>query len=69
MQQMIPDENRLKELFKQTFAELLQEQKGLLYDVFTEVLEDMGMVNAIKEGETTAAVSREQVFEVLESAS
>jgi len=69
MQQIIADKNQLKEVFKQALAELLQEQRDLLYDVFAEVLEDIAMVNAIKEGEATAIVSRKQVFEILESES
>ena len=69
MQQIIDDKNQLKEVFKQAFAELLQEQRDLLYDVFTEVLEDIALANAIKEGEETEVVSREQVFKILESES
>ena len=64
MQQIIDDKNQLKEVFKQAFAELLQERRDLLYDVFTEVLEDIALTNAIKEGEETEIVSREQVFEL-----
>ena len=66
MQQIIDDKNQLKEVFKQALAELLQERKDLLYDVFTEVLEDIALANAIKEGEETEIVSREQVFKILE---
>ena len=40
-------------MFKQAFAELLQERRDLLYDVFIEVLEDIALANAIKEGEET----------------
>ena len=69
MQQMIADKNQLKEVFKQAFAELLQEQRDLLYDVFAEVLEDIALANAIKEGEETEIVSRKQVFKILESES
>ena len=64
MQQIIDDKNQLKEVFKQAFAELLQERRDLLYDVFTEVLEDIALANAIKEGEETEIVSREQVFKL-----
>ena len=63
---MIDDKNQLKEVFKQAFAELLQERRDLLYDVFTEVLEDIALANAIKEGEATEIVSREQVFKILD---
>ncbi len=66
MQQIIDDKNQLKEVFKQAFTELLQERRDLLYDVFTEVLEDISLVNAIKEAEETEIVSREQVFKILD---
>ena len=69
MQPMIADKNQLKEVFKQALAELLHEQRDLLYDVFTEVLEDIAMANAIKEGEETEVVSRKHVFKILESES
>ena len=69
MQEIIDDKNQLKEVFKQAFAELLQEQRDLLYDVFTEVLEDIALANAIKEGEETEIVARKQVFKILESES
>lgn len=63
------DENRIKGLFKQAFLELLQERRDLLYELFAEVVEDFALVNAIKEGETTATVSRKEVFQILEGAS
>ena len=69
MQQVIDDENQLKEVFKQAFAELLQERKDLLYNVFPEVLEDIALVNAIKEEENTEIVDINQVFQILESKS
>ena len=41
----------------------------LLYDVFFEVLEDIALANAIKEGEETEIVPGKQVFKILESES
>ena len=69
MQQIIDDENKLKEVLKQAFAELLQERRDLLYDVFAEVLEDIGLANAIKEEENAQIVDRDQVFQILGSKS
>jgi hypothetical protein len=46
-----------------------QERRDLLYDVFSEVLEDIALVNAIKEGESAEIVSREEIFQILESES
>ena len=69
MQQIIEDENQLKEVFKQAFAELLQERRDLLYDVFGEVLEDIALANAIKEGENIEIVGKDEVFQIVESES
>lgn len=69
MQQIIENENQLKEVFKQAFAELLQERRDLLYDVFSEVLEDVALANAIKEGENTEIVGKDEVFQIVESES
>lgn len=69
MQPIIEDENQLKEVFKQAFVELLQERRDLLYDVFSEVLEDIALANAIKEGENTEILGREEVFQIVESES
>ena len=66
MQLITDDKNQLKKVFKQAFAELLQERRDLLCDVFTEVLEDIALANAIKEGEETEVVSREQVTKILD---
>jgi len=68
MAQVSLDEARVKELFKQAILELFQEQKDLLYDLFAEVLEDLALVNAIQEGESSETISRAEVFQILESA-
>lgn len=68
MAQVSLDEARVKELFKQAILELFQEQRDLLYDLFVEVLEDLALVNAIKEGQASETVSRAEVFQILESA-
>ncbi len=60
------DETQIKELFKQALEELLQERKDLLYELFTEIIEDFGLLRAIREGEDTAIVPREEVFQILE---
>jgi len=67
MAQTTLDEKQLKELFKQAILELLQERKDLLHDVFAEVIEDLAIINAIKEGEDSETVSRSEVFEILGS--
>jgi len=63
------DEAKIKDLFKQAMLELFQERRDLLYDLFAEVMEDVALANAIREGESTETVSRVEVFQILEGAS
>jgi spore coat polysaccharide biosynthesis protein SpsF (cytidylyltransferase family) len=63
------DETQIKELFKQAFVELLQERRDLLYELVVEIIEDFALVEAIREGEETEPVRREEVFRVLEGVS
>ena len=62
------DETRIKELFKQALVELLQERKDLFYELLAEAVEDFLLVRAIKEGEDTTTVRREEVLRILEGA-
>jgi hypothetical protein len=62
---LTPD--RLKEIFKSAIVELLQENREEVIELLTEVIEDVAMEQAIAEGETTELVSRESIFQLLES--
>jgi hypothetical protein len=46
-------------------AETLQEQRELLHDVFAEVLEDFALAEAIREGQTSKAATRDEVNRIL----
>ncbi|MEG3933522.1 MULTISPECIES: hypothetical protein [unclassified Microcoleus] len=65
MSEITIDETKLKELLKAAIFELLKEQKEVFSEILTEALEDIGIENAIKEGENTETVSREQIFKIL----
>ncbi|MDB9510160.1 hypothetical protein PN499_02915 [Kamptonema animale CS-326] len=65
MAEITLDEGKLKELFKAAIFEVLQEQKEVFSDLLAEALEDIAIENAIKEGENTETVSREEIFRVL----
>lgn len=56
--QAITDEDRLKQLLKEALIEAVQEQKGLFYDLIFEIIEDIAMANAIREGVNTEKVGR-----------
>lgn len=61
------EEGQIKEAFKQAIFEVLQEQKDWLYDLFAEVMEDIALANAIREGMVGEPATREEVFGILES--
>jgi len=65
MAEITLDESKLKELLKAVIIELLQEQKEEFSELLIEALEDIGMKNAIKEGENTEIVSRDEIFKIL----
>jgi hypothetical protein len=65
MNEITLNEAKLKELLKLAIFELMQENKEILTEFLVEALEDIGMENAIKEGENTEKVSRDQIFKIL----
>ena len=60
------DEGRIKQLFKEALVEVLEERKDILYELLTEVMEDIALVHAIQEGEDTEPVSKQEVLKLLE---
>ncbi len=59
-------DDALKEAFKEAFTETLHEQRTLLREVFAEVLEDFAFAEAIREGQQTERVKRNEIFGLLE---
>ena len=66
MAQPALDNDAFKQLLKEALAEVLEEKRALLHEVFAEVLEDLALAEAIREGQETEVVSRDDVFDVLE---
>ncbi|HXU28973.1 MAG TPA: hypothetical protein VN851_00210 [Thermoanaerobaculia bacterium] len=60
------EDSRIKDLVKTAMIEVLEERRDLVLGLVEEALEDMGMVHAIREGEQSPLVSREEVFRILE---
>jgi len=59
------DKETIKQLLKEALAETLEERRDL-YDVFVEVLEDVAMAEAIREGQRSELATRNEVFNLLE---
>ena len=56
----------MKRALKEALTEALHEQRDLLHEVFTEVLEDFALSEAIREGQQTERIDRAEVFDALE---
>ncbi len=66
MPQTTITDDKLKQTLKDALVETIKEQRGLFRHVFAEALEDLALIEAIKEGENTEKVSRDRIFRVLE---
>jgi Asp-tRNA(Asn)/Glu-tRNA(Gln) amidotransferase C subunit len=60
------DDDQLKALLKQALLELFEEKNELFYEALAEVIEELGLVKAIKEGQASPTVDKARVFEALE---
>jgi hypothetical protein len=59
------DDQHTKDLIKQALLELFQERRELFYDLFEEILEDVGLANAMREGENSKIVTEQEVMKAL----
>lgn len=55
------DEDKIKQIFKIALTEIIQEQKEVFSDLLAEIIEDIALEKAIKEGEDTELVSQPRV--------
>ena len=55
----------LKQMVKEALSETLTDQKDFFRGIIEEVLEDYAFAEAIREGQQTEIVSRDEVFDVL----
>jgi len=60
------DESTLKDLMKQAVVEVLEDRKEMIYDLLSEVIEDIGLAHAIKEGEPSESVDKQEILDILQ---
>lgn len=61
----LSDETRLKALLKEALIEVLEQRREWFSGLMVEALEDIALVQAIKEGEGSETVSRDEIFGLL----
>jgi len=64
--QTLIDDSKLKQLLKEAFIEALEEKKTIFQELIVEAMEDIALARAIKEGENTDTVSKQEIFNILE---
>ena len=60
------DEGKLKQILKEALIEALEEKKDVFHELIVEAIEDIGLINAIREGQNTETVSKQEIFDILE---
>jgi len=55
-----------KTILKEVMLELVRERKDLFYDIMREVIEDMGLAAAIREGRQNDFVTEAEINAILE---
>lgn len=65
MSQPVLDRAELKQLLKESLAETFIEQRELLHDLLQEVIEDISMISAIREGQQSERIDRREIFDIL----
>ena len=60
------DENKLKIILKEALIEALEEKRDIFHELIIEAIEDIGMINAIREGDNTETVRKQKIFDILE---
>jgi hypothetical protein len=58
-------EEQVKELLKEALIELMKEKRDLFSEVMLEAIEEIGLVNAIREGRQDEFVSEDHVLAIL----
>jgi len=64
--QLTLDDAKTKELLTEVLVELLQQNRGLFHELILDALEEVGLANAIAEGEDTEFVEEDDIRSLLE---
>jgi hypothetical protein len=60
------EETRVRELLKELLLELIETRRDVFQDILLEVVEDAGLIEAIKAGESSDSVDRDEIMAILE---
>ena len=60
------EEHRVRELLKELLLERIETRRDVFQDILLEAIEDAGLLEAIKEGEGSESVDRDEIMAILE---
>jgi hypothetical protein len=60
------NEKQAKELLKDVMVELMEGKSDLFFELILEVIEEIGLANAIREGRQNEFVSEDRILAILE---
>ena len=59
-------DDKTKEILTEIMIDILKNRKDLFYDIVIEVIEEIGLANAIQEGRQDEFVEEEMIFSLLD---
>ena len=68
MNEILENEERLRKVLKSAIIEVLQERHEMVREILADIIEEIAFSRLIAEGENKPAVSRDKIFELLETA-
>ena len=60
------EDNEIKEIIEDALYRLIMEQQDLFKEIIEDVIEDIALTNAIREGRKNRFVKKEEIEELLE---
>ncbi len=64
MELSISDE-KLKGIIKEAIIEIIEEKRKVFYEIILEVIEEVGLANAIREGRKNKFVGEDRILKML----
>ncbi len=65
--QITLQENQIKSMLEEIIFKLFQERKDIFREIIEEIIEDIGLTEAIKEGRKSNFVTQDKIFEVIDN--
>ena len=59
------EDEKMKNLIKESLLEFIETRRALFIDLLADAMEDIGLFQAMNEGDSGTLVTREKIFEYL----